>query len=277
MTDKIETIGNSLVQHGQVNDRVYLMKLHPDDLPQLPSRLEELAAASGYGKIFAKIPSSAALRFMRAGYRLEAEMPGFYDQKSSAYFVAKYPDPSRGEERKPGLREEVLAAAVERQAVLTEPELPDGCQWRKACEEDADEMARLFRRVFASYPFPIHDPDYLRSSMEGSTVYFLVRQQGQLIAISSAEIDLDSQSVEMTDFATLPERRGLGLALFLLRRMEAQMAARGIRSFFTIARAYSFGMNITFARNGYSFGGTLPNNTNISGSLESMNVWYKIV
>ncbi|MDD2310679.1 MAG: hypothetical protein PHH91_13970, partial [Desulfuromonadaceae bacterium] len=39
--------------------------------------------------------------------------------------------------------------------------------------------------------------------------------------------------------------------------------------------AYSFGMNITFARDGYSFGGTLTNNTNISGSLESMNVWYK--
>jgi hypothetical protein len=34
-------------------------------------------------------------------------------------------------------------------------------------------------------------------------------------------------------------------------------------------------MNITFARNGYQFGGTLTSNTNIFGTLESMNVWYK--
>ena len=34
-------------------------------------------------------------------------------------------------------------------------------------------------------------------------------------------------------------------------------------------------MNITFARQGYAFSGTLYNNTNISGNLESMNVWHK--
>ena len=34
-------------------------------------------------------------------------------------------------------------------------------------------------------------------------------------------------------------------------------------------------MNITFAKHGYSFAGTLTNNTQISGQLESMNVWYK--
>jgi hypothetical protein len=44
---------------------------------------------------------------------------------------------------------------------------------------------------------------------------------------------------------------------------------------FTIARARSTGMNVTFAKNGYSFAGTLINNTNISGRIESMNVWYK--
>jgi hypothetical protein len=34
-------------------------------------------------------------------------------------------------------------------------------------------------------------------------------------------------------------------------------------------------MNITFAKNGYEFCGTLTNNTDISGGLESMNVWFK--
>jgi putative beta-lysine N-acetyltransferase len=79
----------------------------------------------------------------------------------------------------------------------------------------------------------------------------------------------------MTDFATLPEFRGHGLALHLLQLMEEVVQSRGIRSLYTIARSYSFGMNITFARNGYSFGGTLTNNTDIFGELESMNVWHK--
>jgi len=34
-------------------------------------------------------------------------------------------------------------------------------------------------------------------------------------------------------------------------------------------------MNITFSKCHYSFGGTLKKNTNISGGIESMNVWYK--
>ena len=41
------------------------------------------------------------------------------------------------------------------------------------------------------------------------------------------------------------------------------------------SRLISGGMHITFARRGYRFGGTLVNNTDISGQIESMNVWYK--
>ena len=37
----------------------------------------------------------------------------------------------------------------------------------------------------------------------------------------------------------------------------------------------SAGMNITFSKNGYKYGGTLVNNTDISGQIESMNVWFK--
>ncbi len=53
------------------------------------------------------------------------------------------------------------------------------------------------------------------------------------------------------------------------------MAKRGIATLYTIARAISPSMNITFAKCGYAFGGTLINNTQISGSIESMNLWHK--
>ena len=34
-------------------------------------------------------------------------------------------------------------------------------------------------------------------------------------------------------------------------------------------------MNITFAKAGYTYGGRLINNTNISGQIESIKVWYR--
>ena len=88
-------------------------------------------------------------------------------------------------------------------------------------------------------------------------------------------MDAEHENAEMTDFATLPEFRAQGYAGILLKTMEEQMEKKGIKTVFTIARALSSGMNITFAKNGYTYGGRLVNNTNISGNIESMNIWYK--
>jgi putative beta-lysine N-acetyltransferase len=81
----------------------------------------------------------------------------------------------------------------------------------------------------------------------------------------------------MTDFAILPEFRGDGLAGAMLGGMELTLGRIGISTAYTIARAVSYGMNITFARAGYRYAGTLINNTHIAGGLESMNVWHKRV
>jgi putative beta-lysine N-acetyltransferase len=79
----------------------------------------------------------------------------------------------------------------------------------------------------------------------------------------------------MTDFATLPEHLGKGFAARLLEEMEKRMARQGRRIAFSIARALSLAMNTLFSRRGYTYGGTLVNNTNIAREIESMHVWYK--
>ncbi|MDD2310130.1 MAG: putative beta-lysine N-acetyltransferase, partial [Desulfuromonadaceae bacterium] len=275
MSDLIETIGSSIIQHGSDNDRIYLMKLHPDDSLHIIDHLDNLASSRGYAKIFAKVPRRNVDRFVAGGYELEASIPAFFPDGDAACFMGKYFTADRRAELKPQIVQEVLTASGIQGAIRQLVPLPPGCSARVAREEDTAEMAEVYREVFATYPFPIHDPEFLKAAMSGSTVFFGVWKEGRIIALSSAEMDLSSRSVEMTDFATLPDYRGHGLALNLLQQMEETVCSRGIRSLFTIARAYSFGMNITFARDGYSFGGTLTNNTNISGSLESMNVWYK--
>jgi putative beta-lysine N-acetyltransferase len=275
MSDIMEIMGGSVVQHGPFNDRAYLMKLGEGDYPGIVGQLNQLASSRGYSKIFAKVPARALGGFTEDGYRLEATIPGFFPDGDDGCFLGKYLDTSRFEERNSQLIGEILSAAEMKEPISAPPSLPDGFQWRIAGEGDVKEMSEVYRRVFATYPFPIHDPAYLKSTMHEATVYFGVWNGGKIAALSSSEMDPRSGSVEMTDFATLPEYRGNGLALFLLQRMEEEMKSRGIRSLYTIARAYSFGMNITFSRNGYNYGGTLTNNTNIFGNLESMNVWYK--
>jgi putative beta-lysine N-acetyltransferase len=145
----------------------------------------------------------------------------------------------------------------------------------KCQPEDALEMSRVFKAVFETYPFPIFDPQYLLDSIHGHATYFCIRKDNHIVALAAAEIDLVNRAAEMTDFATLSEYRRQGMADCLLNVMDAEMKQQGMQTAFSIARSLSAGMNITFVKNGYRYGGTLGNNTYIAGRIESMNIWYK--
>jgi putative beta-lysine N-acetyltransferase len=136
-------------------------------------------------------------------------------------------------------------------------------------------MSRLYRQVFDSYPFPIHDPAFLSSAMAADTRFFCIREAGRIAALGSCEMDPENGTVEMTDFAVAPGHRGKGLAGRLLVHMESAMTCRRMRMAYTIARSASPAMNITFKKSGYRFAGALCNNTHIGGRIESMWVWYK--
>lgn len=280
--DRLATIGNSLVQHGPLNARAYLMRLDPEDCPKIVGRLERLAEDNGYTKIFAKVPEHAAGDFADAGYRTEAVVPGLYGRKQNGVFLGRYLTPGRripvdADELRRVLRTARANARPCGADGLSRPEdgLPAGYGLRRLRLGDAEDMAALYAEVFASYPFPIHDPGFLRQNMAEGVVYFGVFCDDSPAALCAAEVDSHCGAAEMTDFATLPAHRGLGLAGHLLARAEREMSALGLGTLYTIARAASYGMNITFARAGYAYAGILPNNTNIAGGIESMNVWHK--
>lgn len=275
MGDVIEIFGNSTIQHGHHSNRAYVMKLAPGDLPGILPFLDTLARTRGYTKIFAKVPAEAEALFTESGYAVEAAVPGLLRGTEDVLFMGKYFCPERINEEKPVLVQEVLEAALEKAPAEENLTLEPSFVCRQTRPEEADRMAELYRRVFATYPFPIHDPGYLEETMESHVLYYGIWEEDKLVALASAETDPKGQNAEMTDFATLPDYRGGGLANYLLTRMEEDIRGFGIKTAYTIARAYSFGMNITFAKNGYEFCGTLTNNTDISGGLESMNVWFK--
>lgn len=275
MSDDIDRLGQSLIQHGKYNDRIYLMKLAREDLPGLLQQLDHLAEEHRYSKIFAKVQKSAQSHFTNSGYVAEAEIPGFFGGREEVIFFGKYLTEERSREQQPALVRDVLTAARAKADSGKGSPLPGSYRLREAGPQHVAAMAELYRQVFATYPFPIHDAEYLRRTMTENVAYFGIWHKQRLVALSSAEMDPEGLNAEMTDFATLPAYRGKGLANHLLADMERHLAVSGFKTAYTIARAYSYGMNITFARQGYCFSGTLTNNTNIFGGLESMNVWYK--
>lgn len=272
--DQVETYGHSVIQHGPLSDRVYLMKLDKDDVPQIITHMHELAGRFGYSKIFVKIPASAGTHFEQNGYRAEAVIPCFYNGGEDGLFMARYYQADRMNDSA-SEQIEAVKAVCEKKSCQTFAEIDQNLECRIATPHDCLKMSELYRQVFKSYPFPIENPEYLRRTMDENVIYAGIWEDGKLLALSSAEVDKKAANAEMTDFATHPACRGRNFAGILLQKLEKMMADSGIKTCYTIARATSFGMNITFARNNYTFAGTLINNTQISGSLESMNVWYK--
>lgn len=273
--DKIIHLGNSVVQHGPANDRVYLMKLDPEDLPDIAHRVYELGRQNGYTKLFARVPANATSHFTALGFADEAHVPFMHKGENTGYFMSKYLDQSRAVPTNTQRISEVLDQAIlKSETPAKQTGTDDIVRLRLG---NVDELAKLYATVFKTYPFPLDEPSFLRKSMLADTAFFGILSDDTLVAAASMEMDTEWQCAEMTDFATLPEYRSKGAAGRLLATMEEAAADLSIETAYTIARAESFGMNIVFSRAGYTFGGTLHNNTQIAGKLESMNVWHKHV
>jgi beta-lysine N6-acetyltransferase len=279
--DVMERIDGALVQHGPEGNRIYLMSLPEGSALKDRKLVETLGALydeKGYTKIFAKVPASRVVPFLLAGYCIEAFVPRMYHGVEDLYFLAYY---GSGEARRILDTDEmnILDTLLRTKKPVTIPPLSGKYRWFHCSVGDIPEMAALYAKVFPRYPFPIDDPEYLGKTMRENVEYFGIRdrQSHKLVSLASAEYHRGIGSTEMTDFAVLPEIRGEGLALFLLARMEAYAAEKGVPVAYTIARLRSPGMNATFLKGAYHYAGTLPNNTFIGGGLESMNVFYKVL
>jgi len=274
--DTTEIIENSTIHHGKTSNRIYLMKLAPETVNQLIPKLDKLAMKNGYTKIFAKVQSQVLPSFISNSYEIEGFVPRFYNGRTDCVFVSKFVDKKR---KSIPLKELDLLQNLLRNAKETNRMgNSNGLKFNAERLEtgNAKAIAEIFRQVFETYPFPVQDPDYILETMEQhGTKYFGVFEGGNLIAVSTAEIDLENKNAEMTDFAVLPEFRGQNIALSLLGKMEQEMENEGIKTCYTIARLNQPGMNKTFLKADYKYTGTLANNTNIGGNIESMNILYK--
>ncbi len=275
MKDILEKKGNSIIQHGKDNDRVYVLKSHEENYIDFVCFLDELALKKKYGKIFVKINEDYKKVFLENKYVQEAFIPKFYLGKKGACFLSKFLSKDRQNFRDKNEIFKVTQFVLEKSSKAKQIILSSKYKIKKMTKENIFSMAEIYKQVFESYPFPIFNPEYILETMQSHIDYYGVYYNQKIIALSSCEMDIENKNAEMTDFATILEHRGNNLSFHLLAKMEKEAFKKGIKTFYTIARANSIGMNMVFAKKGYEFAGTLVNNTNIGGKIETMNVWYK--
>lgn len=273
--DAMKKIGNSLLQYGEFSNRIYIMKVDAGDIDLILDEIKSLRSINKYSKVIVKVPEELVDVFFQEGFQKEAFVKGYYKGKKDGMFLAKYYTSDRKIDKDVELCKKVLSVALGKEVEDGKKILGDDYRIRTLTKKDVKEAVELYKQVFETYPFPIHEEKYLLETMEENLTFFGIWHKERLVALSSIEASVKEQNAEMTDFAVLDEYRGMGFSKMLLDEMESTLKSMGYKTAYTIARAKSFGMNITFVKNDYEYGGMLINNTQIAGDIESMNVWYK--
>jgi beta-lysine N6-acetyltransferase len=272
MTDEIISRLDAIIQHGRHNDRIYLMRLPENNIQPILEFCDSLARKQGYGKIFAKARIRHSSELIGRGYDVEAKVPRFFDSgKEGCIFASKYLLPERMKDDMESIKQIVTLAKHKKPE---KQQIPSGYSFTRCSPEDASQMAALYSKVFPSYPFPIMDAEYLKKQMIKDTIYYKMVSDGEIAALSSAECDKSNGNAELTDMIVVESHRGRGLSAAMIVEMEKDLP-ENILTYYTICRAKHPPVNIAFAKNSYSHAGTLIKNTNISGHMESMNIWYK--
>ncbi|WP_461389838.1 putative beta-lysine N-acetyltransferase [Desulfosporosinus fructosivorans] len=212
--------------------------------------------------------------FLRAGFRLEGSLfRGNYEEfaVSLAYYVSE----TRGYSDKLQAEKEIIHS-VRTRPIKPSQSLPSGMELKLLNETFAPQISQLLTRIFASYPTPVENPQYVRSLIQEGNIFAGAFFQGRLIGLSAAYFDPMLNRCEMTDCATLEEYRGYSLSERLLRILEPEVQKRGSFNIYTLARAQSYGMNRVFHKLGYKYQGQLVNNCHIAGSFQDMNLWIRL-
>lgn len=206
-------------------------------------------------------------------YSYEGRIGGFFDG-ADAHVYALFLYDKRNERSATEKEKRVLHTAF-LHATKEEGEAEQGYRIRQARKADRFGMAELYREVFASYPTPMDDPNFILEMMESGVYAMVGEYKGKIVSACGGDWMPLYNACELTDCATLPEHRGKGLLVSQARRILEACRERRVRTIFSYSRSLSTGMNIINAKLGFRYGGRMVKNSNIAGSLENMNIWYR--
>jgi putative beta-lysine N-acetyltransferase len=278
MFDTIEKIEGAVLRHGKTHSRLYLTQSTENNWDALIPKMKDLAHKKKYEKIIGKVPEQAIGVFESNGFHIEAKIPGLYNGTTTGYFLSEYLNDERRQNDEQALKTIASVKAIAQAAKSSSEDgymsLPTNFTVRRLTINDYATLANLHKEVFKAHSLPIHDEAYLLELAEQSHEFYGLFNKEELIVSTILHIQENELNIEIVDFATHPDYNGQNLSYYLLQEIKKKSAKTAYKTIYALVRATSYGLNITFSKHGFHFGGTLYNNTVIRNSLESMNVWY---
>jgi len=257
------------------NRRVKVYQLPQEDIfAEVKDTIENLAQDHQCDKIIFYSKEDEIKMLDQINCEKEGTITGFFQGEDahiySLFLNKKRNNPIAWEEE-----QKVMEIVNQDTKTVTEIDLPSEYTMRHAQLKDAKRMAELYDEVFETYPTPMHEPEFIEEMMHNHVYFTIIEHKGELVSACSADLFPEFNAAEMTDCATLPEYRGKGLLSQQFIHIEKKMEDMGVHTLFSYSRAVSVGMNLINSRHGYSFGGRMLQNSNISGRFEDMNIWVK--
>ena len=278
MFETIETIEGALVYHGNIHNRIYFSEAEKGDLDILLPKMKDLAKKQKYEKILSKAPESSMNLLKSNGFKVEAKIPGLYKGTIDGYFLADYVSKERHQNDEKSLKTiasvKAIALAANKPDTDSHFELPAHLEIEKLSSQDFDQLENLHKKAYKYHPNQIKDRAQFDTLAALNHHFYGLFEDGKLLVSTILAIHKEEANVEIVDFVTHPDFRGQNLSYFLVQHLKGQINSLECKTIYTMVRATSYGLNITFSKHGFTLAGTLTNNCVVRDTMESMNVWY---
>jgi beta-lysine N6-acetyltransferase len=256
------------------NRRLKILDYKAENYQNMLERLAWLAESNDFDKVFVKASKADFQQFLSHGYMMEGVLK-YYSNGEDAYVLSRFSSFDRIHSenlvKEAELIENLIYHSPDEKKRTHDPKT----KIITATNEHIPLLVHIYRSVFETYPSPLTNPDYIKSTMDRNIIYKMVLKDDCAMAAASADIDRKHLNAEMTDCAATPEVQGKGLMQLVLSNLEDDLRKEGIMTAYSLARGMSIGMNRVFHRLGYEFSGRLINNCDIFGHFEDMNIWVK--
>lgn len=116
---------------------------------------------------------------------LEGKIESFFNGED-AFIYALFLNPERHQTDLSEAEMKVLDLIKKRKETNLSYHLPKDYTMRWAVKEDAEQMAKLYKTVFKSYPTPMNDPNFIIEMMSGDVYFLIVEKEGKIVSACSA-------------------------------------------------------------------------------------------
>lgn len=278
MFETIENIDGALVYHGNMHKRIFFSEAENVNLDHLLLKMKDLAKKKNYEKILGKASEKGVKVLKSKGFVVEAKIPGLYRGTIDGYFLAEYTKQERlaHDEKTKKTISTVKTIAEAANKPQTDPHLqmPSNLKIRSLTDADFKNLEDLHNKAYKYHPHQIKNAEYFSKLKSLNHEFYGLFQDGQLLVSAILAINESELNMEIVDFVTHPDFRGQNLSYYLVQDIKGQMNIYGCKTLYTMVRATSYGLNITFSKHGFVLAGTLTNNCMVRDAMESMNVWY---